>query len=153
QAGGGAGHYPAAPLPNSGDGLRLAEGAGGTIAADFVSAVALAPVSLVPRDDGKVAHFPHLIERAKPGIIAVTAAGRRFVSEADSYHDFVAALIAATPPGQPVEAWLIADHTAQRRWGLGWAKPFPFPTTPVVRSGYLKRERSVEELAHACAIR
>lgn len=152
RAGGGAGHYSAAPRSNSGDGLRLAEGAGGTIAADFVSAVALAPVSLVPRDDGKVAHFPHLIERAKPGIIAVTAAGRRFVSEADSYHDFVVALIAATPPGKPVEAWLIADHAAQRRWGLGWAKPFPFPTTLAVRSGYLKRGRSVEELARACAI-
>ncbi|MCB5204400.1 FAD-dependent oxidoreductase [Neorhizobium sp. T786] len=151
-AGGGRGHFSAAPRSNTGDGLRLAEEVGGLVADDLASAVALAPVSIVPREGGKAAHFPHLLERAKPGIIAVTAAGRRFVSEADSYHDFVAALIAATPSGEPVEAWLIADRSAQRRWGLGSAKPFPFPTTPAVRSGYLKRGRSVEELAHACAI-
>ena len=152
RAGGGSGHFSAAPRANTGDGLRLAEHAGGTVVDDFISAVALAPVSLVPMKNGTRAHFPHLIERAKPGIIAVTAAGRRFVSEADSYHDFVSALIAATPAGQPVEAWLIADHAAQRRWGLGWSKPFPFPTAPAIRRGYLKRGQSLEELARACSI-
>jgi succinate dehydrogenase/fumarate reductase flavoprotein subunit len=45
-----------------------------------------------------VAHFPHLIERAKPGLIAVDARGRRFVNEADSYHDFMSALLAASQP-------------------------------------------------------
>ena len=113
---------------------------------------ALAPVSLVPRADGSVAHFPHLIERAKPGIIAVTPEGRRFVSEADSYHDFMAALLAATPPGKAPHCWLIADHRAQRRWGLGWSKPFPFPLRGAIRSGYLKRGRTVEDLAQACGI-
>ena len=41
-------------------------------------AAALAPVSLVPQADGSVVHFPHLIERAKPGLIAVTPQGVRF---------------------------------------------------------------------------
>lgn len=152
QAGGGEGHYSAAPRSNTGDGLRLAEEAGGAVADDLTSSIALAPVSLVPRPDGTTAHFPHLVERAKPGIIAVTPAGSRFVNEADSYHDFMKALIAATPAGQQPVAWLIADHAAQRRWGLGWTKPFPFPTGPAIRSGYLRRGRTLAGLADACGI-
>ena len=95
-------HWSAASRGNTGDGLRLGEGAGGVVSTDLVQAAALAPVSLVPRADGSVAHFPHLIERAKPGLIAVTAAGRRFTNEADSYYDFMRDLIEATPKGQPV---------------------------------------------------
>jgi len=152
QAGGGQGHFSAAPRSNTGDGLRLGEKAGGTVADDLASSVALAPVSVVPRPDGTSANFPHLVERAKPGIIAVTPEGRRFVSEADSYHDFMKALIVATPCGRPPVAWLIADHTAQRRWGLGWSKPFPFPVGPAIRSGYLKTGRTLGELARACGI-
>lgn len=149
---GGACHFSAAPRGNTGDGMRLAEAAGAVVTQDLVSNLALAPVSLVPRADGTVAHFPHLIERAKPGIIAVTPAGQRFVSEADSYHDFMKALIEATPPGRIPACWLIADHAAQRRWGLGWAKPFPFPLRGAIRSGYLKRGRTLAELARICNI-
>lgn len=152
QAGGGAGHFSAAPRANTGDGMRLAEAVGAEVDGTLASNVALAPVSLVPRADGSVAHFPHLIERAKPGIIAVTPEGRRFVSEADSYHDFMAALIAATPQGKAPECWLVADHRAQRRWGLGWSKPFPFPLGGAIRSGYLKRGWTLDELAAACGI-
>lgn len=152
QAGGGASHYSAAPRENSGDGIRLGEVEGGVLARDLASSVALAAVSRVRRPDGSMANFPHLVERAKPGIIAVTAQGRRFVSEADSYHDFMRALIADTPEGEAPKCWLIADHRAQRRWGLGWSKPFPFPVGPVICSGYLKRGRALVELARQCAI-
>lgn len=151
-AGGGAGHHSAAPRENTGDGITLGETAGGVLAGDLESNVALAPVSRVPLSDGSVANFPHLVERAKPGIIAVTPQGRRFVSEADSYHDFMRALIAVTPDGQAPSAWLIADHRAQRRWGLGWSKPFPFPLGRAIRCGYLKRGRTLAELARQCGI-
>jgi succinate dehydrogenase/fumarate reductase flavoprotein subunit len=99
-------HWSAASRGNTGDGLRLGESAGGQVARDAVQAAALAPVSLVPQADGSFAHFPHLVERAKPGLIAVTAAGQRFTNEADSYYDFVRGMLAATPAGQPVQAWL-----------------------------------------------
>lgn len=151
-AGGAQGHYSAAPRSNSGDGLRLAQAEGAALEGDLESNMALAPVSLIKRPDGSVAHFPHLIERAKPGIIAVTPDGKRFVSEADSYHDFMKALLAATPQGRPARAWLIADHKAQRRWGLGWAKPFPLPLAPALRAGYLKRAQSLRALARLCGI-
>lgn len=152
QAGGGRHHYSAAPVENTGDGLRLAEAVGGVVDGDLASNIALAPVSLVPKRDGSVGRFPHLIERAKPSIIAVTPKGERFCSEADSYHDFMIALIRATPMGEVPVSWILADHPAQRRWGLGWSRPFPFPLGPALRNGYLKKGRTIAELANACGI-
>ena len=149
---GGRDHHSAAPKSNTGDGLRLAEAAGAASDGALAWNMAMAPVSRVPDGKGGFTNFPHLIERAKPGIIAVTPQGQRFVSEADSYHGFMRALIEATKPGAYPICWLIADHKAQRRWGLGWAKPFPFPLGGAVRSGYLKRGRSIAALARACAI-
>lgn len=145
-------HWSAAPAANTGDGLRLGEGAGGVVDAGLASPMAWAPVSLVPRRDGSVGHFPHLVERAKPGVIAVRADGRRFTNEADSYHDVAAALVRATPAGETVQAWLVCDHRFIRHYGLGRVRPAPLPLGPWLRSGYLKRGRSLRELAHACGI-
>ena len=145
-------HWSAASRGNTGDGLRLGEAAGGVVARDLVQAAALAPVSLVPRADGSTAHFPHLIERGKPGLIAVTRAGRRFTNEADSYHDFMCALLAATPAHAPVQAWLVCDRAFIRRYGLGAVKPAPMPIAGNLRSGYLLRGRTLAELARHCGI-
>jgi succinate dehydrogenase/fumarate reductase flavoprotein subunit len=145
-------HYSAASRGNTGDGLRLGEAAGGVVATDLVQAAALAPVSLVPQKDGSFTHFPHLIERAKPGLIAVTAQGERFCNEADSYHDFMQGLIHATPLGQPVQAWLVCDHAFIRRYGLGAVKPRPMPLGAMLSNGYLRRGNSLAELAQACGI-
>ncbi len=145
-------HWSAASRGNTGDGLRLGEAAGGVVATDLVQAAALAPVSLVPQKDGSFTHFPHLIERAKPGLIAVTAQGERFCNEADSYHDFMQSLLRATVPGQSVQAWLVCDHTFIRRYGLGAVKPRPMPLSPMLSAGYLKCGNSLAELARACGI-
>lgn len=145
-------HWSAGNRGNTGDGLRLGESAGGLVARDLVQAAALAPVSLVPRADGSTAHFPHLIERAKPGLIAVTVRGVRFGNEANSYHDFMQALLAATPAGHTPEAWLVCDHAFIRHYGLGVVKPAPMPLTPWLGNGYLKRGDTLAELARACGI-
>jgi succinate dehydrogenase/fumarate reductase flavoprotein subunit len=145
-------HWSAGNRSNTGDGLRLGESAGGVVAGDLVQAAALAPVSLVPREDGSVAHFPHLIERAKPGLIAVTAQGQRFANEANSYHDFMQDLLAATPAGHKPEAWLVCDHHFIRYYGLGAVKPAPMPLGPWLKNDYLKRGQSLAELAQACGI-
>ena len=145
-------HYSAASRGNTGDGLRLGEAAGGVVATNLVQAAALAPVSLVPQKDGSFTHFPHLIERAKPGLIAVTAKGERFVNEADSYHDFMQGLLRATPAGHTVQAWLVCDHAFIRRYGLGAVKPRPMPLSPMLSNGYLKRGNSLAELAQTCGI-
>ncbi len=145
-------HWSAASRGNTGDGLRLGEAAGGSVITDLLAAVALAPVSLVPRSDGSVAHFPHLLERAKPGLIAVTANGKRFTNEANSYYDFITDLLATLPTQQPKEAWLVCAHAFVRRWGLGAVKPAPMSMRAMLRSGYLKRGNSVAELALQCGI-
>lgn len=46
-------------------------------------------MSKVQHADGSVGHFPHIIDRAKPGAIGVLADGKRFVNEADGYHDYI----------------------------------------------------------------
>jgi succinate dehydrogenase/fumarate reductase flavoprotein subunit len=145
-------HYSAASRGNTGDGLRLGEAAGGVVATDLVQAAALAPVSLVPQKGGGFSHFPHLIERAKPGLIAVMAMGERFCNEADSYHDFMQCLLHATPLGQAVQAWLVCDHAFIRRYGLGAVKPRPLPLGLMLATGYLKRGKSLADLAQACGI-
>lgn len=145
-------HWSAASRGNTGDGLRLGETAGGRVAADGAQAAALAPVSLVPRLDGSFAHFPHLIERGKPGLIAVTRHGLRFTNEADSYHDFMQALLKALPEGEPVQAWLVCDHAFLRHYGLGAAKPAPLPLGPMIANGYLLRGHTLSALAQACGI-
>ncbi|MBR8192844.1 FAD-dependent oxidoreductase [Burkholderia vietnamiensis] len=145
-------HWSAAPRCNTGDGIRLGESIGAHFDRSLDAPAAWAPVSLVPQPGGDAVAFPHLIERAKPGVIAVTRAGKRFVNEASSYHDFISALLDTTPAGEEVCAWLICDHRFQRRYGLGFSKPFPFPTGPYRRAGYLKRGVTLDALARECGI-
>ncbi|MDH4652300.1 MULTISPECIES: FAD-dependent oxidoreductase [unclassified Pseudomonas] len=145
-------HLSAAPATNTGDGLRLGESMGARATDQLASPAAWTPVSRVPRKDGSISGFPHLMERAKPGFIAVRNDGRRFTNEADSYHDFMNALFRATPAGEEPAAWLICDQRAQRRYGIGCARPFPFPIGHHVRSGYLKKAASLIELAKLCGI-
>lgn len=148
----GYGHFSAAPATNSGDGIRLGEVAGGRMGRLRGSPMAWAPVSRVVLESGVCLAFPHLVERAKPGFIAVRADGQRFTNEADSYHDFIHALLAATPAGEAPCAWLIGDGHAFRRYGMGYAKPFPFPAVNRIREGYLLRGETLEALAQQCGI-
>ena len=110
------------------------------------------PVSLVPFPDGTTGRFPHIIERNKPGIIGVLANGRRFCNEGNGYHDYVAAMLRAVPPGQEVASWLVCTRAFQRRYGLGIARPTPLPVGPYIRSGYIKTGRTIAELARNCGI-
>ncbi len=140
------------PTSCSGDGLRLGEALGAQVDTRLKSPVAWAPVSRVPRRDGSSGHFPHIIERGKPGIIGVLANGKRFVNEAHGYYDYVSAMVEQVPDGQEVCSWLICDHRFQRRYGLGFARPAPVPLWSALRSGYLQRAASVERLALQCGI-
>ena len=67
--------------------------------------------------------MPHFIDRAKPGVIAVTPKGKRFTNEGNSYHDFVQAMVKACEGEAEVFAWLLCDHKALRNYGLGCVAP------------------------------
>ena len=136
-------HYSPAPPGNTGDGLRIAESAGARIDESLPNAAAWVPVSQVPRGNGSFGLFPHFIDRAKPGVIAVTPKGKRFVNEGNSYHDFIQALFAQ----KETSAWLVTDHRAIRAYGLGFVKPWPLPLGPHLKSGYLISGSSFRDLA------
>lgn len=139
-------HHTLALATNAGDGIALAEQAGAAFSADVRQPAAWAPASLVPFPSGPVP-FPHFSDRCKPGFIAVDRRGRRFVNESTSYHRFVPAMISACAADPQVEAFIIADHPAQRRYGLGVAPPFPGRVGPHLRSGYLLAGQTPAELA------
>ena len=141
-------HFSPAPPGNTGDGLRLAQAIGGRLDESLPNAAAWVPVSRVPRHDGSFGLFPHFIDRAKPGVIAVTKNGVRFVNEGNSYHDFVQALLNA---GE-THAWLVTDHRAIRAYGLGFVKPRPLPLGPHLKSGYLLSGETLAGLAEKAGI-
>ena len=87
-----------------------------------------------------------------PASSACSRDGRRFCNEGNGYHDYVAAMLRAVPPGQEVASWLVCTRAFQRRYGLGIARPTPLPVGPYIRSGYLKTGRTIAELARNCGI-
>jgi succinate dehydrogenase/fumarate reductase flavoprotein subunit len=132
-----------APAGSTGDGVRAARHAGGALNGDVVSPIAWVPVSDVPCAGGGSTPHPHFFDRSKPGFIIVDRTGKRFASEALSYHD-LGPLVAQRPRG---EAFLIGDARAVRRHGIGAARPWPATNTALRRVGYLTREATPEALA------
>jgi succinate dehydrogenase/fumarate reductase flavoprotein subunit len=145
-------HFSPGPTGNTGDGLRLAESAGGRIEDRLPNAAAWVPVSLTTRKDGTKGVMPHFIDRAKPGVIAVMRDGRRFANEGNSYHDFVQAMVKASKPGEEIAAYLVCDHKTLRKYGLGCVPPFPMPLGHHLKSGYLMRGDTLEALAAKAGI-
>lgn len=140
-------HRSAPPPGNRGDGIRLGRDAGGALAEDVAYAAAWVPVSLVPQPDGSTLPFPHFYERGKPGYITVDGTGRRFTNESASYHDFVPAMVEACHDRSETMCWLICDHRAIRRYGMGAIGPAPLPLGPHLRNGYLLSAATWSELA------
>lgn len=147
-------HPTPVPMGNTGDGVRLAENAGGKFVKDVTQVGSWMPVSQIPGVTGLDGVWPHLVDRMKPGFIAVTRNGRRFVNESSSYHHFVQGMIRANEENGEQEAigWLVADHRAVSRWGMGFVRPFPVPKGRYLRNGYLLRANTLMELAQKAGI-
>jgi succinate dehydrogenase/fumarate reductase flavoprotein subunit len=145
-------HLSPTPVGNTGDGLSMAEKVGGAVELGFADASAWMPVSKVPFGKGRTGVFPHLLDRYKPGVIGVLRNGRRFTNESNSYHDVGAALIRACEGERETAMWLICDKVALGKYGLGYAKPAPMPTGPLLRKGYLVKGETIGELARHCGI-
>lgn len=148
----GAAHHALTAKGATGDGIALARSVGGELQTDVAQPAAWMPVSLVRHKDGTTGICSHVIDRTKPGMIAVTKDGRRFGNEANSYHDFLQDFFKANEGSADAHAFLVADHRAVRKYGLGYARPFPIPIGSEIRSGYLKRADTIEELARMCGI-
>ena len=132
-----------------GDTLRLGEEAGGVLGPSGVDNALWFPGSVATRPDGTTAVYPHIVlDRAKPGLVAVGFSGHRFTDEAASYHEFTRAMVRTSN----VPAWLVCDRRFLWKYGLGMIRPMTLRTGPFVASGYLKAGDTVEALAAAIGV-
>jgi len=138
---------------NSGDGVALGERIGAALTPERCTSGLWAPASVVRRSDGSEGLYPHFsLDRAKPGLIAVNAAGRRFVNEACSYHDFVLAMYESHRTTPTIPAWLVCDAPFIAKYGLGAVYPGAGNLPGLMRSGYLARADNLDNLAAAVGI-
>jgi succinate dehydrogenase/fumarate reductase flavoprotein subunit len=143
-----AGFVSATSTAGTGDGLRLATTAGAALNTEATSPAYWVPTSLFRRADGSRGVFPHMVtDRAKPGVIAVNAAGRRFVNEALSYHEFVLAMLRDGNGEPDRSAYLICDRPFLWSYGLGRIKPFTRNVRRYVASGELIEAPDIAQLA------
>ncbi|WP_439588589.1 FAD-dependent oxidoreductase [Hydrogenophaga sp.] len=142
----------ATPASITGDGIRLGLSAGGCLADPLPQPAAWMPLSLVPMPRGEKTVFPHLLDRYKPGVIAVLDTGQRFTNESNSYHDVCMAALAHAAGGTQAAMWLICDKQAFDRYGLGYAKPAPLSYRQHVRSGYLHTADHLADLGKRLGI-
>ncbi|MEE2996272.1 MAG: FAD-binding protein [Pseudomonadota bacterium] len=140
--------YSMAPDSKTGDGCALADAAGAGIDTSGQGAGLWSPVSVTTRPDGTQGLYPHLaMDRAKPGLVAVNAAGRRFVNEAVSYHDFVEAIYRSHETVDTMPAWLICETAFVTKYGLGAIHPETRDLSKHVADGYVTQAASLEQLA------
>jgi succinate dehydrogenase/fumarate reductase flavoprotein subunit len=128
----------------NGEGFAAARAAGAAVDDKHTS-----PAFYFPSSVHKETIYPHiLLDRAKPGLIAVNRDGRRFVNESDSYHDFVEAMFRANVTSPSVPAWLICDRSFIRDYGLGLVHPGASrrQIERYVADGYLHRAETLVEL-------
>jgi succinate dehydrogenase/fumarate reductase flavoprotein subunit len=132
----------------AGDGIRIARTVGASLEEDHASPAFWTPVSETAWLDDGCGVFPHLsLDRAKPGLVAVNAAGRRFVDEAVSYHEFVIGMHRSHATVPTIPAWLVCDHEFVEKYGLGRVPPGRRSRRRFITSGYLVEADSVEALA------
>ncbi|WP_296231143.1 FAD-dependent oxidoreductase [Pseudomonas sp. UBA4617] len=139
-------HLSMSPPGNDGAALRLAQAVAAAQGQGLAANFFWAPVSELRHANGEHERFPHLVtDRAKPGVIAVTTDGRRFVNESDSYHHFVHTMLA----NGIASCWLVCDAAAMDRYGLGLARPKPVNNQALIDAGYLQRAPTAQALAQA----
>ncbi len=134
----------------SGDGFSAARVAGAAVDDKHTS-----PAFYFPSSLHKDTIYPHiLLDRAKPGLIAVNKDGRRFVNESDSYHDFAEAMLRTNAAAQSVPAWLICDRSFIRDYGLGLVHPGAGrrEIERYIGDGYLHRAETLMELAQRIGV-
>lgn len=144
-----ASHLTMSPPSNDGAALRLGQVVAAAQGEGLVANFFWAPVSELRHASGKHERFPHLVtDRAKPGVIAVSPDGRRFVNESDSYHHFVQTMFAKGI----ASCWLVCDAEAMNRYGLGLARPKPVDNQALIDAGYLHRAPTAQALAKAIGV-
>ena len=133
--------------------LELALAAGAALGPGGIDNAQWFPSSIATREDGTTIVYPHIVlDRAKPGLVAVNARGQRFVDEAVSYHEFVRAMYGAHASVPAIPAWLVCDRRFVWKYGLGMIRPRTLRLQGFVDRGYLKTAPTVAALAGAIGV-
>jgi 3-oxosteroid 1-dehydrogenase len=137
-----------------GETIRLGREAGGALGPSGEDNALWFPSSVAKRPDGTTAVYPHIVlDRGKPGLVAVGSSGLRFVDEAVSYHEFTRAMYRAHGKnGSTIPTWLICDRRFLWRHGLGMIRPMTLRLRPYLASGYLQEGRTLEALARSIGV-
>ena len=124
--------------------LQLGQQAGGALGKSGEDNALWFPSSVATRPDGTTAIYPHIVlDRSKPGLIAVGKSGERFTDEAVSYHEFTRAMYRTSN----VPTWLVCDKRFLWSYGLGMIRPMTPWLSSYRESGYLHAAGSIEALA------
>jgi len=126
---------------NTGDGMNMGLEAGGVIDGENIANGVWSVVSTMKKEDGSTAIYAHLIDMAKPGCIAVNEKGERFGNEASNV--FVEYMHKAGA----VPAWLVADASFIKKYGLGLCLPGAMGLKKLLKAGYLVEAPTIAELA------
>jgi succinate dehydrogenase/fumarate reductase flavoprotein subunit len=97
--------------------------------------------------------FPHImLDRAKPGLLAVDKSGRRFVNEANSYHDFVQGMLQSNRSPASVPSFLVCDRSFIADFGIGLVHPGTRELGRFIEAGYLFEGDTIASLAAAIGV-
>lgn len=138
---------PGAP-GHTGSAQEMALQMGAKLGSNGLTHAFWAPVSIRQRQDQSIAAFPHFVmDRGKPGMLAVDSKGNRYVNESTSYHLFGLAMQAHNKFTPCIPTWLICDANALKRYGLGMVRPGGKNLSSFISDNYLKCANTLTELA------
>ena len=137
---------------NKGEGFKSALAAGAHADTSARTPAAWMPASVMHWKSGRVSVFPHIRDRAKPGVILVNRDGRRFVNESASYHDVSLAMFEQQQGDPDAPAWLVCDRRFIGEYGIGLIKPRLDKLPVYEAAGYLIKAPTLPALAAALKI-
>lgn len=140
-------HVSHMPDGNTGDGINMALASGAQLRDSNQQNGDWVVSSVMTEADGTQTKCLHtILDRPKPGCIAVNMDGKRFCNEADRN------MVAAMHSSNSVPAYLICDQRFLKKYGLGLLSPGGFGLTKYIEAGYLIKAESLAALAQVIKI-
>ena len=103
--------------------------------------------------DGRMFPFMHHLDLSLPHLMMVDQNGKRFADEASAYMEIGERLLQRhrDTAGRGIPAWVIFDKRNRERYPWGTSPPGVTPQS-WLDSGYMKKAKTLDELAALCGI-